>query len=573
MNKNELKIYLSIDNKSGYKTKENHIKYKFPDHYQKINEFEKKSDYPTNIKFTQKLYNYLNDIFEIQKCLNCGCEIKWKNKFSEGYQKYCSFKCSSSSGERIKNIVNTNLEKYGVEHISQLDDVKEKKKNTLYKKYGIDVTFKIPEIIEKINNTNLDRYGTISPIKNNNIKEKRKLNNIEKYGVEHTSQLDDVKEKICETNMKKYGVSSVMQVPEIKNKLNNKKIEKRFNQYREILENENIKFSINNNNIIVENQCDKHLKYEINYTTFYYRVLFYNLENPCPICNPISKKTSIKENEINKFITNELLLKTRKKYIDRKEIDIFVDNHSIGIEFNGLYWHSELYKDKNYHLNKYEICKKNNIQLLQIFEDEWVYKKNIVKSIIKSKLGLLTYSVYGRKCVVRVIQHNEASIFLEKNHIQGNYNSKYNIGLFYDNELVSLMTFTKIRFEKNINGYELTRFCNKINTNVIGGASKLLKYFIKNYNPSKIVSFADKRYSNGNLYKKLGFEYINDVKPSYYYFNLKNNQFLKRYSRFDFQKKNIINEDNKNLTEHEIMLKNGYVRIYNAGNIKFELKI
>jgi hypothetical protein len=286
-----------------------------------------------------------------------------------------------------------------------------------------------------------------------------------------------------------------MHVNEIKNKLITNKNEKRFAQYRDILNNQNIIFKIIGNDLKVINHCPNHNEYVINRTTFYYRILHYNVENPCPICNPIDKRSSVKELEVKNYIEDKLNYKTKKPY-----------------------------------------------------------------------------KIYARKCEIKEVTFEKSKLFLDMNHIQGNYNSKHNIGLYYNKELVSLMCFTKIRFEKNVNGYELTRFCNKINTSVIGGASKLLKYFIKKHNPRKIISFADLRYSNGNLYEKLGFLLIEKIKPSYYYFNPNENKTgLKRHSRLEFKKQLIITENNKNLTEHEIMLSKGYVRIYNAGNLKFEL--
>jgi hypothetical protein len=572
MNKEELINYFLTDNKSGYKTKEKHVLNKFPELLNKINEFIENSEYSSDIHFTQKLYNFLYNVKNIVVCKNCGKEIKWRNRFTEGYLNYCSTKCKGKSEDRKEKAKQFNLKKYGVEYASQREDVKEKKKKTFLNKYGKENIFEVDIIKEKTKQSNLVKYGTEFAIQSDIILNKRKKNNLEKYGVEHTSKLKNVENKKQNTNLEKYGVEHVMHVNEIKNKLITNKNEKRFAQYRDILNNQNIIFKIIGNDLKVINHCPNHNEYVINRTTFYYRILHYNVENPCPICNPIDKRSSVKELEVKNYIEDKLNYKTKKHYINRKEIDIYIPEKNIGIEFNGLYWHSELFLDKNYHNEKYLLAKENNIQLLHIFEDEWVNKKEIVKSMINNKLGLIQNKIYARKCEIKEVTFEKSKLFLDMNHIQGNYNSKHNIGLYYNKELVSLMCFTKIRFEKNVNGYELTRFCNKINTSVIGGASKLLKYFIKKHNPRKIISFADLRYSNGNLYEKLGFLLIEKIKPSYYYFNPNENKTgLKRHSRLEFKKQLIITENNKNLTEHEIMLSKGYVRIYNAGNLKFEL--
>jgi len=215
-----------------------------------------------------------------------------------------------------------------------------------------------------------------------------------------------------------------------------------------------------------------------------------------------------------------------------------------------------------------------DIQLLHIFEDEWINKKKIVKSIIGSKLGIVDCKIYGRKTEVREINDNKLiRDFLEINHLQGFVGSKIKIGLFYDDELVSLMTFGKKRIAmgnkiRKDGEYEMLRFCNKLNTTVIGGASKLLKYFVKTYHPKSILTFADRRYSNGELYKKLGFEFIENTRPNYWYF--KTHELIRHY-RFNFRKNVLVKEGyDSNKTESEIMRERGYLRIYDCGNMKFE---
>ena len=194
----------------------------------------------------------------------------------------------------------------------------------------------------------------------------------------------------------------------------------------------------------------------------------------------------------------------------------------LAFEFNGVYWHNELYKNKNYHLEKTEKCLKQGIQLIHIWEDDWNYKQEIVKSMILNKLGKTHNKIYARKCEIKEINNNKLiKKFLDQNHIQGSIGSFIKMGLFYDNELVSLMTLGKKRKFMNSSSkdgeWELLRFCNKLNTNVIGGASKLFKYFIKKYNPKEIITYADRSYSNGNLYKQLGFNFLHKTEPNYYY--------------------------------------------------------
>ena len=292
--------------------------------------------------------------------------------------------------------------------------------------------------------------------------------------------------------------------------------------------------------------------------------------NGCQNCS--NNGVSSDEKEITNFILslNIDFVENDRLILNGKELDIFIPSHNIAIEYNGLYWHSEEYIDNEYHLSKTQECDKLGIQLIHIFEDEWLHKKEIVKSRIKNILGLTPNRIYGRKTIIKEISSKEVKRYLNENHIQGNVNSKINLGLYYNDELVSLMTFSGLRKvlgnKSSENIYELLRFCNKLNTTVIGGADKLLKHFIKNYSPKEIISYADKRWSKGNLYEKLGFEFIHDSKPSYFYIINKNREY-----RFKYRKDILVKEGyDSNKSEHQIMLDRKIYRIYDCGNKKYK---
>ena len=289
-------------------------------------------------------------------------------------------------------------------------------------------------------------------------------------------------------------------------------------------------------------------------------------------CKKCSNSTSLLEIEITTFL-NSLNIKyeqNNRSILNGKEIDIYIPSKKIGIEINGLYWHSELYKDKKYHLNKTNLANDNGVQLIHLFEDEWLHKKEIVKSRLKNILGVTKNVYYGRKCKIREVNKNDASSFLNDNHIQGNCVDKYRYGLYYNDELVSLMTFGKRKILNN-DIVELIRFCNKIDVSVVGGASKLLKHFKKLNDYSEIISYADRRWSNGNLYEKLGFNLISITPPNYYYYN----ENLKiRETRFKYQKHKLVKLGyDKKLTESEITNKIGLYKIYDSGNLKYLLKL
>jgi hypothetical protein len=278
--------------------------------------------------------------------------------------------------------------------------------------------------------------------------------------------------------------------------------------------------------------------------------------------------TSKQEIEVFSFITKNYNKEILQNYkIDKKELDIYIPSLNLAFEFNGLYWHSDLFKEKKYHYNKWKLCKDNGIKLMTIWEDDWNFKQNIVKSIILNKIGKNKEKIYARKCIIKEVPFNKSKEFLDSNHLQGWCLSKVNLGLYYNDELVSLMTFGK----RKISGkkqHELLRFCSKLNTSVIGGASKLFKHFIRNYKPNKIISYASCDISDGSLYKILGFNEIGHTGINYWWVK------DKRYHRSGFMKHKLVREGaDPNKTENQIMHEDGFNKIWGTGNLKYEFTI
>jgi hypothetical protein len=297
-------------------------------------------------------------------------------------------------------------------------------------------------------------------------------------------------------------------------------------------------------------------------------------------CYRCCLKESLLESFIEKFLLklNISFSKNDRNVLEGKELDFFIPSHNIAIECNGIYWHSELMgKNKGYHLNKTEECKKKNIKLIHIFESEIKKAPKKVLSRLKSILNVNKYKFFARKCEIQKIDKKTKGNFLNKYHIQNNDRSSIFLGLFYKKRLVSVMTFCKNRKalgKKHEEGeYELSRFASSFNFNVIGGASKLLSNFIKEYSPKKITSYADMRWSTGNLYYKIGFKLIKKSLPNYWYFSKKDSMNLKH--RFGFRKgilEKRLDTFDKNKTEWENMKLNGYNRIWDCGNFVFEYK-
>ena len=286
-------------------------------------------------------------------------------------------------------------------------------------------------------------------------------------------------------------------------------------------------------------------------------------------CEVISK--SVLEDSLEKFLVdnNIIFIKNDRKVLDGLELDFLLPEYNVAIECNGLYWHSEDNgKDKFYHLNKTVNALNKNIEVLHFFEDELRNKFDIIKSMILSRVSKSTHKIYARKCKIQEITSIQKNQFLKENHLQGEDKSKIKLGLFKDEQLVSVMTFGKPRYNKNFE-YELIRFCNKKNCNVIGGASKLFKYFINTYKPENIITYADRRYSNGNLYKKLNMEFLHYSKPNYFYITKRGREHRSNYQKHNLKTKLELFDEN--LTEYENMKLNNYSRIWDCGNLVFYL--
>lgn len=606
-------ILYQTDPSGKYSRKDYLIKY-HNDLYNDIIKYSNDNDI-SDISFKEQVYCYKHSILP-PLCKNSGCNKKVKLQNSTlGYREYCSTKCISNSSEikKIKEqksiekfgtktpaesqvikdkMIKTNNERYGSNCSLQNKEIQKKSKTTLMKNYGVDHPLKSQDIQEKrmshfdigkwrlnFEKTMSDRYGVKNALQNIEIKNKVKRTNKIRYGVENPNQNKDINLKrldsrdevkyqknLTTTMLNKYGVKNSMELKEFRDKIS---LTQR-NKEKELNENI-IDVDIDNREFIMICDCGKEHQFRTSYSLYKNRK--YSKLKFCTICFPPYKNNiSQLETELLNFVKDnydgEIILNS-KSIIAPYEIDIYLPELKLAIEFNGVYWHNELIKSNDYHKIKSDMCDNQEIQLIHIYEDDWIYKKNIVKSMILNKLGKTSNRIYARKCIIKEINSNESTTFLNNNHIQGSVNSSIKLGLFYNNELVSLMTFGKLRKSMNSqskeNEYEMLRFCNKLNTNVIGGASKLFSYFLKNYNPISITSYADRSYSNGNLYRQLGFKLSHITEPNYYYVV----DDIRKY-RFGFRKDILVKQGyDPNKSEHQIMLERKIYRIYNSGNYKF----
>ena len=309
------------------------------------------------------------------------------------------------------------------------------------------------------------------------------------------------------------------------------------------------------------------------------KVSGYDLRNnKVKSCGCISN-TSILEKELLDFISSiytGTIERHNRTILNGQELDIYIPEKKLAIEFNGTYWHSDKFKDKYYHQQKTIDCSKQGIQLIHIFEYEWLNEdiQTKLKNHINNILHNNTNKVYARNTEIKIITQEDSNRFLNKYHLQNSVNSPINIGCFYKNELIGVMTLGFPRFNNKYD-YEIHRICWLPSVNVIGGIEKVFSYFINNYTPQSIITYSDIGKFTGNSYLKIGFKPVQPnpiTKPNYVWVSHHKNDIKTRYQTM---KHKLIEQGlgTQDQTETEIMSSLDYYRIYDSGNIKLEWRV
>lgn len=270
--------------------------------------------------------------------------------------------------------------------------------------------------------------------------------------------------------------------------------------------------------------------------------------------------------EYIKSICNKEIKTHVKDVIKPYELDIYMPELNLAFEFNGDYWHSEVFKDKKYHQNKFLMCTKKNIQLIQIFENEWEFNRDKIEAYIKDKINP-EHVLYARKCKVKYIDSKDAVDFENLYHISGGVTAAINLGIYYNDKLIGVMTFNKSRFNSNYQ-YEIIRSCYRAGYIVVGGSERMLKQFIKDYKPRSIVSYCDLSKFVGLSYLHMGFKMNRVTEPNYVWMNLNNSDIR---SRYQCMKQKLIKNGwgTEDQTENDIMHNHGYTKIWGCGNAEY----
>lgn len=480
-----------------------------------------------------------------------GCKREFVVVFEKNRQRFCTRSCAQNNPlvqEKMKmSQRDTFQKKYGVDHPMKTEQVVENFKKSMFTKYGVAHALKNIDFVKKSKTTKLERYGS----EDFNNHEKSKQTCLNRYGVDNPRKSDVVKSK-TKISIHKDHVSF------LKKYCLSKNISLLFD------ENSYIGYDFKNKYKFKCDECNREFETDVFKLTHIF----------CEICNPLDNNTL--ENELFVYISSIIPKNIPIKRNDRtilfgKELDIYIPFKKLAFELNGLYWHSENGRniDKFYHLKKTKSCLSHGINLIHIFENEWVNKKDIVKNRIRHLLGVNSDNkIYARNCIVKPLSDSVKKDFLNKNHFQGNDKSSIRYGLFYKEELVSVMTFCKSRFDKKIQ-YEMYRYCSKLGFSIIGGASKLFSHFKKTINPISVVSYNDRRYFDGSMYANLGFVFVKNTPPNYWYIDPSYKSLINRMTFQKHKLKNILSTFIPENTEWENMKTNGYDRIWDCGNGKW----
>lgn len=564
---------------SGKMSKEKYLKEHYPQLHYNIIEYCKLNNL-NDIAFSEKVYHFKYNIPHVMICSNAECSntVNYKNS-TYGYYRYCSTACISrdaviKSMKRDKSLV-----KYGTNTPAESDVIKlkmlqtinakseedrliikNKRSQTNIKNYGVDNPCKVKEIIEKrvkifkqhntwrinFEMTMIQRYGSVIPQRVDSIKQATINTNMKRYGVKYTLQSDNVKLSIKLTNADKYGVEHPMQNSAYKeivvSHINKTYLNKLKIYYKDYI-------LLDKNNDIYTFCCDLNNEHNftINATLLHSRHA--DKTTLCTVCNPCNSSKSGLELQLLEFIKNNYcgnVVSNTRKVINGFELDIYLPDIKIAFEFNGTYWHSEQHKPMAYHKIKTDLCEEVGIQLIHVYQDDWLYKKNVVKFKILKLLNKIYSKIHADSCIIKELLPEESILFITDNTLLLNdLQNSTTYGLFYNDILVSTLTY-----RRHYEAYEIVSYCDILSYIVVGGYTKLFNYFIDIINPTSVYSYVDRSWLDNTLFIQFNFKAVCITSPSYYY---------------------VIKGIRVN--EHAVDIKqySNIFKIYDSGSIKYEI--
>lgn len=428
-------------------------------------------------------------------------------------------------------------------------------KDKLIEKYGVDHPMKCKEILERRNETTIARYGSSCSATSQKVKDKSIQTCMERYGVDNYAKSSAFLKQVITEPEKADNCKEFRDDPESYVKLH-------FPDKKPTLAELSESCGIRDSSV---------------------GWILDQAGHPDIVSYCYSKM----EDELYRFLVDQLgpdakIERNTFKIITPYELDIYLPDYNFAIECNPTITHNSTIpgwsknddpKPTGYHKMKTDLCEKQGIFLFHIFGYEWSHHSEILTSMLRNILQCNTDKLYARTLILKEVSDSDSMKFLNENHRQGGAHCSIRLGLYNGQELVSLMTFSKMRKtigtgkQDTTDCYELVRFCNKLNTTVVGGASKLFKSFLRMYGPTEVRSFSDRAHTRGSLYSTLGFKYDHTSDPGYMWVGLKTDR---GYARNNAQKNNIksfLKDDSIDLnkTEVQIMKEHNFVQVFDSG--------
>jgi hypothetical protein len=480
----------------------------------------------------------------------CECGNKCKfNSLNLGYRICCDLglKCISSINAKMTGLKNHMMQHYGVANANDVPAIAEKRKQTMLERHGVEYAAQSATVQKKLS----DSLQARTDEQRAQTRQKIRATNMERYGVENATKLPEIQQKVKNTNIEKYGVEYPLQIESVR---------KSMITGSENMTDETLDILLNKEKLAaVITDKSRPAVCEllgVNARTLWNYAKKYQIQHLF-----VAPYRSSFEQEINHFIRSNghKPRSNVRGLIGPLELDLYIPEFKLAIECNGLYWHSEISADRgeSYHYDKFKLCKERGIKLITIFGDDWENKQSSIEFRLRYLLHATTGMIETKKCTIKMVDHIEAIDFTDMYHLQGAVQTPINIGLYYDNNLVSLMSFDLSSTNKKYQ-YELIRFCSS--SNIPGAELMLFNYFINKYDPKSIVSYSDNGWGYDDMYINLGFQY-QSVTIRYQYTDYKH-----RYNQQQLQKI-LLNEqvDCSDLSDWQIMQNLGYDRVWDCG--------
>jgi len=498
---------------------------------------------PKTASIKQRIWHVTNNIYSLPSCVVCGNDATWNKLKGGDYRECCSVKCAMLNPKRMKKIKETNLKKYGSESPFGNKKVQEKAKVTVQQKYGVDNISQLDEIKNRKKDTCKRNFGVTVPLKSPIVMETLRNTNLMRYGVENVFQNNAIRDKIKETSWHRYGTEHANQNKEAMVFLLNKEwLTEQHNVHKQTIGQIALGLGVCNDTI----------------TTYFKKHKIAT----------ITHSRSIAERDIATWIESlGIDIVTNTKKIIGLELDIYIPQYKLAIEYNGLYYHSTAQgKDSNYHLNKTQLCEAQGIRLIHIFEDEWRDQQQKCKDTLLHLMNRSKKGVYARNTTIREINWPTARKFLNQYHLlnAGSCGNK-RIGAYDNNDnLIGVMVFGQTNNEHGDSSVvELKRFVtNKKNNPGLG--SKMFKHAIRTFGYNEIIAYVDRRWFTGLVKQHIGFVRVGYTKPALWWTDYTNRQ----HRRFISKKDLVAKGHPAHLSKSKILESIGYDTIWDSGKVK-----